>query len=76
MLQAGHEALVDGIAEPTPAELGSLRDEVLRLARMVNDLQTLATADAAALHLVRQRSDLAGGWPRPRCWPTRTGCTR
>jgi signal transduction histidine kinase len=59
VLQAGHEALLDGVAEPTPAELGSLRDEVLRLARMVNDLQTLAAADAAALHLTRQPSDLA-----------------
>ena len=49
ILQAGHEALLDGVAEPTPAELGSLRDEVLRLARMVGDLQTLAAADAAAL---------------------------
>ncbi len=60
VLQAGHEALLDGVAEPTPAELGSLRDEVLRLARMVGDLQTLAAADAAALNLARQRCDLAG----------------
>jgi signal transduction histidine kinase len=59
ILQAGHEALLDGVAEPTPAELGSLRDEVLRLARMVGDLQTLAAADAAALNLVRSRCDLA-----------------
>ena len=60
ILQAGHEALLDGVAEPTPAELGSLRDEVLRLARMVGDLQTLAAADAAALNLARRRCDLAG----------------
>jgi two-component system sensor histidine kinase BaeS len=60
VLQAGHEALLDGVAEPTPAELGSLRDEVLRLARMVADLQTLAAADAAALHLARRGCDLAG----------------
>src|SRR5690348_17884497 len=40
ILQAGHEALLDGVAEPTPAELGSLRDEVLRLARMVGDLRS------------------------------------
>ena len=40
VLQAGHEALLDGVAEPTPDELASLRDEVLRLARMVGDLQT------------------------------------
>ena len=59
ILQAGHEALLDGVAEPTPAELGSLRDEVLRLARMVGDLQTLAAADAAALNLTRRHCDLA-----------------
>ena len=59
VLQAGHEALLDGVAEPTPDELVSLRDEVLRLARMVGDLQTLSAADAAALHLVRRRRDLA-----------------
>ena len=59
ILQAGHEALLDGVAEPTPAELGSLRDEVLRLARMVADLQTLAAADAAALNLARSPCDLA-----------------
>ena len=59
VLQAGHEALLDGVAEPTPAELSSLRDEVLRLARMVDDLQTLAAADAASLHLQRRRIDLA-----------------
>jgi two-component system sensor histidine kinase BaeS len=60
ILQAGHEALLDGVAEPTPAELTSLRDEVLRLARMVGDLQTLAAADAAALQLALQPADLAG----------------
>jgi two-component system, OmpR family, sensor histidine kinase BaeS len=59
VLQAGHEALLDGVAEPTPAELSSLRDEVLRLARMVDDLQTLAAADAASLQLQRRRTDLA-----------------
>jgi two-component system sensor histidine kinase BaeS len=59
VLQAGHEALLDGVAEPTPDELSSLRDEVLRLARMVGDLQALAAADAAALHLTRRRCDLA-----------------
>jgi two-component system, OmpR family, sensor histidine kinase BaeS len=59
VLQAGHEALLDGVAEPTPDQLGSLRDEVLRLARMVDDLQTLAAADAAALQLVQGRCDLA-----------------
>jgi two-component system, OmpR family, sensor histidine kinase BaeS len=60
VLQAGHEALLDGVAEPTPAELASLRDEVLRLAKMIDDLQRLSAADAAALQLTRQRCDLAG----------------
>ena len=59
VLQAGHEALLDGVAEPTPEQLTSLRDEVLRLARMVGDLQTLAAADAAALHLTLSPQDLA-----------------
>ena len=59
VLQAGHEALLDGVAEPTPGQLASLRDEVLRLARMVGDLQTLAAAEAAALSLALSRCDLA-----------------
>jgi len=59
VLQAGHEALLDGVAEPTAAQLTSLRDEVLRLARMVTDLQDLAAADTAALHLNRRPCDLA-----------------
>jgi signal transduction histidine kinase len=57
--QAGHEALLDGVTEPTPAQLASLRDEMLRLARMAGDLQTLAAADATALRLTRTRCDLA-----------------
>lgn len=59
VLQAGHEALLDGVADPTSAELASLRDEVLRLARMVDALQTLSAADAAAMQLSRRRCDLA-----------------
>jgi two-component system sensor histidine kinase BaeS len=60
VLQAGHEALLDGVTEPSPQELGSLRDEVLRLARMVDDLQTMAAADAAIFQLTREQRDLAG----------------
>jgi two-component system sensor histidine kinase BaeS len=59
VLQAGHEALLDGVTEPSPDELGSLRDEVLRLARRVDDLQTMAAADAAVLQLTREPRDLA-----------------
>jgi signal transduction histidine kinase len=60
VLQAEHEALLDGVAEPTPAALASLHEEVLRLGRIVDDLQTLAEADAAALRLARSPADLAG----------------
>jgi two-component system, OmpR family, sensor histidine kinase BaeS len=59
VLLAGHEALLDGIAQPTPEQLSSLRDEALRLVRMVDDLQTLAAADAASLQLARRPCDLA-----------------
>ncbi len=59
ILQAGHEAMLDGVAEPTGEHLASLRDEVLRLARMVDDLQRLASAEAAALRLELAPHDLA-----------------
>src|SRR5215467_8340747 len=59
VLQAGHEALLDGVVDPSPAQLSSLRDEVLRLARLVDDLHTLSAAEAAALQLSLQPSDLA-----------------
>jgi two-component system sensor histidine kinase BaeS len=59
VLQAGHEALADGVAEPTPAQLASLHEEVLRLAHMVDDLQRLAAAEAASLQLTLIRCDLA-----------------
>src|SRR5260221_428734 len=59
VLQAEHEALLDGVAEPSPAQFGALRDQVLRLARIVGDLQTLSEADAASLRLATDRADLA-----------------
>jgi two-component system sensor histidine kinase BaeS len=59
VLQAGHEAMLDGLAPPTSENLASLRDEVLRLARMVDDLQRLASAEAAALQLTLVPRDLA-----------------
>jgi two-component system sensor histidine kinase BaeS len=53
------EALVDGVSVPTAEALVSLHDESLRLGRMVQDLQTLASADAAGLSLERSEVDLA-----------------
>jgi signal transduction histidine kinase len=51
VLQAGHEAMLDGLTKPTTGNIASLRDETLRLAKMVDDLQRLASAEAAVLQL-------------------------
>jgi two-component system, OmpR family, sensor histidine kinase BaeS len=59
VLQANTEALLDGLVAHTPEQTVSLHEEVLRLGRMVEDLQTLAAAEAAALQLSRQPCDLA-----------------
>lgn len=47
------EAVQDGIREPTPKVITSLHDETLRLGRLIADLETLASADAAAFTLER-----------------------
>lgn len=59
VLQASTEALRDGEVAATPGELSSLHDETVRLARMVEDLETLASAEAAGMRLDRQIVDLA-----------------
>ena len=59
ILQASNEAMLDGVTDPTPQNLESLREEVLRLARMVDDLQRLAAAESAALQLTLVPCDLA-----------------
>jgi two-component system sensor histidine kinase BaeS len=58
ILQGGTEELLDGIANPTPGMLTSLHDETLRLGRLVDDLATLAAAQAAALTLHKAPADL------------------
>ncbi len=59
ILQASHEAMLDGVTEPSPENLASLRDEVLRLASRVEDLQHLASAESAAMQLRLADADLA-----------------
>lgn len=59
ILRASCEQMADGTDPPTPARLSSLRDEVHRLGRLVADLQTLSSAEAAGLKLVREPADLA-----------------
>lgn len=51
---AGHcEAMLDGVAEPSREHLASLHEEVLRLSRVIEDLEALASAEAAGLRLER-----------------------
>ena len=59
ILQATTEAMADGITEPTAATLSSLHDETLRLGRIVEDLEVLASAKAAGLNLELKPVDLA-----------------
>jgi signal transduction histidine kinase len=51
ILQTQVEALQDGVAAPSPVAFSSLHDEILRLSRLVADLETLASADAATFDL-------------------------
>jgi signal transduction histidine kinase len=56
----GHlEAIRDGLLRPEPATFDSIYEEVLLLARLVEDLQELTLAEAGQLTLVRQSADVA-----------------
>ena len=47
LLQGSCEEIIDGIAKPTLERFVHIHDDVLRLRRLVDDLNTLADADAA-----------------------------
>jgi two-component system sensor histidine kinase BaeS len=59
VLQAGLEAVQDGLAEPNEENLGLLRDEVLRLAQMADDLRVLSSGSGAELKIELATHDLA-----------------
>jgi two-component system sensor histidine kinase BaeS len=59
ILQASLEELVDGTVEPETDRLSSLHDEVLRLGRILQDLEALAAAQAAGLEMTTHPVDLA-----------------
>ena len=59
ILQGNTEAILDGVDEPTPAAIASLHDEVVRLRRLVADLETLAAAEAAGIRMNAVAVDLA-----------------
>lgn len=48
------EAIQDGVLEPSPSTVGSLHEETLRLTRLMGDLETLASAEAAGFALSPQ----------------------
>jgi two-component system sensor histidine kinase BaeS len=59
ILQAYCEQMADGTEPATPARLASLRDEVLRLGRLITDLETLAAARAVGLQMIKVPTDLS-----------------
>ncbi|MCW3043756.1 MAG: integral rane sensor signal transduction histidine kinase [Actinobacteria bacterium] len=59
VLQATLEAMADGVVAAGPGQLASVHDEVLRLIKIVEDLETLAAADATGLVLEPGPVDLA-----------------
>jgi signal transduction histidine kinase len=58
ILRTQVEALQDGISQPTPEVLSSLHEETLRLTRLVEDLETLASAEAAHFSLQPRNVEL------------------
>jgi two-component system, OmpR family, sensor histidine kinase BaeS len=59
ILRASLEGMTDGVIEATPAALSSAHDDVLRLARTVEDLEALARADSSGLRLEVRPVDLS-----------------
>jgi signal transduction histidine kinase len=59
ILLAELEAIRDGVLAADDDQLGSLHEEVQRIARLVEDVASLADAEAAGFTLDRERLDLA-----------------
>ena len=60
VLRGEIESIEDGARQPTPEVMASLRDEVLQLTRLVNDLHTLSMAELGGLHCEFQPGDASG----------------
>lgn len=58
ILRSQIEGLRVGVLEPTPETIVSLDEEVLRISRLVADLQLLGSADAAGFSLERTTTEL------------------
>lgn len=51
ILQVGSESLIDGTVEASPENLASFHEEVVKLGRMVEDLDALASAETSGLRV-------------------------
>ena len=60
VLQGRIEGLLDGVYPRDDAQLAALLDETSVLSRLIEDLRTLALADAGALRLEPEPTDLVG----------------
>ncbi|HET6486764.1 MAG TPA: ATP-binding protein, partial [Spirochaetia bacterium] len=58
-LQSHLEAMIDGVWQPEPERLGGLHDEILRINRLVTDLENLARYEGRSLSLRRAEIDVA-----------------
>jgi signal transduction histidine kinase len=56
VMKANLEGMLDGLLEPTPAELGELHEEVQRLSRLIDDLRLLSLADTGQLTLTLEEA--------------------
>jgi signal transduction histidine kinase len=59
VIQGNLEGFLDGVYSPYEARLKSLLEETQILARLVEDLRTLALAESGALQLKKEPTDLA-----------------
>jgi two-component system sensor histidine kinase BaeS len=59
VIRGNVEGMLDGVYPPDEAHLGPVLEETAVMARLLDDLQTLSTAEAGVLRLHRQRVDPA-----------------
>ena len=58
VIQGGLEAVLDGVHPADPSHLNTILDETRVMGRLIDDLRTLALAEAGALRLMREPVDL------------------
>lgn len=58
-LLAQIEGMIDGVWEASPEHLESTRSEVLRLTRLVSDLDQVIQTEAGALHISKEELDVS-----------------